>query len=164
MKILVFSDTHGHYERMIKISQKAQADAILFLGDCLRDFESFSRGYKGNAMLISVKGNCDSFDGTPEERIFSLGGKKILMLHGHTRGVKLGTGVLEAYAANNGCDIAFYGHTHIPDNRYISDFEKPFYIFNPGTLSVRESESTFGYVEIASSGIICNIAKYGDII
>lgn len=158
MKILVFSDSHGRGERMRKIIEKSDVDAILFLGDGMSDFDRIVSNYKGKAMLASVKGNCDLFDGTPEEKILTLGGMRILMLHGHTRGVKYDTAALEGFGMRSEADIILYGHTHTPDNRYIGGGRRPFYIFNPG--SIGSYEATFGYIEILDGKAVLNVAEY----
>ena len=127
MKILVFSDCHGKHERMADVFLRDKYDAVLFLGDGISDFDRLCQNSTGNTMMIAVKGNCDFFDGTPEERIFDLDGFRVLMLHGHTKSVKHGTSVLEYYAREKEVDLVLYGHTHSRDIRRI-DGEKPFYI------------------------------------
>ena len=37
MKILVFSDSHGHLSRVMEIYNKTRCQAVIFLGDGLRD-------------------------------------------------------------------------------------------------------------------------------
>lgn len=162
MRILVFSDTHGRYDRMIKAAERTDFDTVIFLGDCLRDFDSFARSVSPDKMCICVKGNCDGFDGTPEERVVTFEGKKILILHGHTRNVKYGKDTLMYYAESLGCDIVLYGHTHICDNTYV-DAVKPYYLFNPGTLAGKRGPSTYGYIEIINDKIITNIVDYKEI-
>lgn len=157
MKILVFSDSHGKGERMRKIIEKSDADTVLFLGDGLREFEPL-RSIFTDKLMISVKGNCDLFDGNPEERELTLDGVRFLMLHGHTRGVKGGTGALEGYGKRIGAHVILYGHTHIPENRYVPDESCPYYIFNPG--SIGSYEPTFGYIETVSGRVVLNVSNY----
>ena len=160
MKILVFSDSHGKYERMAKVISRDKYDAVLFLGDGINDFDRLCQSYIGSARLIAVKGNCDFFDGTPEERIIDLDGFRVLMLHGHTKNVKHGTGVLEYYAREKEVDLVLYGHTHSRDIRRI-DGEKPFYIFNPGSIGASSYLSpSFGYIETVNGQIVLNVADY----
>ena len=160
MKILVFSDCHGKYERMADVISRDKYDAVLFLGDGAFDFYKLRQSYLGSAMLLSVKGNCDIFDGTPEERIIDLDGFKVLMLHGHTKNVKHGTGILEYYARENEVDLVLYGHTHARDIRRIEG-EKPFYIFNPGSIGASSYENpSFGYIETVKGQIVLNVVDY----
>lgn len=160
MKILVFSDCHGKYERMADVFSRGKYDAVLFLGDGISDFDRLCQSSAGNTRMIAVKGNCDFFDGTPEERIFDLDGFRVLMLHGHTKSVKHGTSVLEYYAREKEVDLVLYGHTHARDARRI-DGEKPFYIFNPGSIGASGYEGpSFGYIETVNGQMILNITDY----
>lgn len=156
MKILVFSDSHGKGERMREIIEKSDADTVLFLGDGIDQFYRITEGC--DKMTVAVKGNCDLFDGTPEERFISLDGVNILMLHGHTRGAKGGTGALEGLGVRLGADVILYGHTHIPDNRYVNGADKPYYVFNPG--SIGSYSPTFGYIETVNGKAVLNVCNY----
>ncbi len=160
MKILVFSDSHGKYERMADVFSRDKYDVVLFLGDGISDFDRLQKENMTSTRMIAVKGNCDFFDGTPEERIFDLDGFKVLMLHGHTKNVKHGTSVLEYYAREKQVDLVLYGHTHSRDIRRI-DGEKPFYIFNPGSIGgTRYLNPSFGYIETVNGQIVLNITDY----
>ena len=161
MRLLVFSDSHGRWERMKEIINRSNADAVLFLGDGMRDIDRVLSGYNGKAMFISVKGNCDGYDGTPEERILTLDGIKILMLHGHSRGVKHGREVLEAYGRLNGADLILYGHTHQAEVRYVSEYDSPYYVFNPGSIGAhRYDGASYGYIELVDGKAVPNIVEY----
>lgn len=160
MKILVFSDCHGKYERMAEVFSRDRYDVVLFLGDGISDFDRLQKENMTSAIMIAVKGNCDFFDGTPEERIFDLDGFRVLMLHGHTKNVKHGTGVLEYYAREKEIDLVLYGHTHSRDIRRIEG-EKPFYIFNPGSIGASSYEKpSFGYIETVKGQIVLNVTDY----
>ena len=161
MRLLVFSDSHGKWDRMKEIMERSEFDAVLFLGDGLRDFDRISADYNGKALLISVKGNCDSYDGTPDERILTLDGVKILMLHGHTRGVKHGLETLEAYGRVVGADLLLYGHTHVPFARYVSEYDRPYYVFNPGSVGAhRYDGASYGFIELVNGKIVTNHIEY----
>ena len=160
MKILIFSDSHGKYERMAEVFSRDKYDVVLFLGDGISDFDKLQKENMTSARMIAVKGNCDFFDGTPEERIIDLDGFKVLMLHGHGKNVKHGTTVLEYYAREKGVDLVLYGHTHSRDIRRI-DGEKPFYIFNPGSIGASSYlNPSFGYIETVKGQIVLNVADY----
>ena len=160
MKILVFSDSHGKYERMAKVISRDKYDVVLFLGDGLSDFDRLQRENVTSTRMIAVKGNCDLYDGTPDERILDLDGFRVLMLHGHKKSVKNGTSVLEYYARENNVDLVLYGHTHSRDIRRI-DGEKPFYIFNPGSIGASSYlNPSFGYIETVKGQIVLNVADY----
>ena len=60
MEFLIFSDSHGRTEGM-ELAWKRQLrtpDAVLFLGDGLRDVNSMELA---ESMLYEVSGNCDWF-------------------------------------------------------------------------------------------------------
>ncbi len=160
MKILVFSDSHGKYSRMSEVISRDKYDVVLFLGDGISDFDRLCQVHLGSTRFIAVKGNCDFFDGTPEERILDLDGFKVLMLHGHTKNVKHGTSVLEYYGREKGVDLILYGHTHSRDIRRI-DGEKPFYIFNPGSIGASFYHNpSFGYIDTVNGQFVLNIVDY----
>ena len=158
MDALIISDTHGFSDRVAEILRRACAisrpDAVFFLGDGLRDVREAERI---GLTVYSVSGNCDLYSDAPAERVVFFGGKRLLLLHGHTRGVKHGTDALVGYASSIGADAALYGHTHARDLRT----ENGVTLFNPGsvgfperggpsfgTLSVNNGEMLFSFGEL----------------
>ena len=87
MRILVLSDSHGRMENMIRCAEQVEPDHILHLGDCVRDAEKLQKQFPATPMT-TVPGNCDWGDVDEPEKLIELGGKRIFLLHGHTRGVK----------------------------------------------------------------------------
>lgn len=127
MRIGVVSDTHGDAFAVSRVLDAAgRVDAWIHLGDNTRDAEAF--GSKG-AQVHSVAGNCD-FGGERELRL-SLDGAEIFACHGHLYGVNAGTDRLAYRAEELGCNVALYGHTHIPK----LDYDGRLYIINPGSPS-----------------------------
>ena len=56
MRILVLSDSHGHFYELMKIIDRHRdINKIIFLGDGERDFELL----KKEKEILMVKGNCD---------------------------------------------------------------------------------------------------------
>ncbi|MBR2353201.1 MAG: YfcE family phosphodiesterase [Clostridia bacterium] len=147
MKLLVFSDVHGRIDRARDvILRHRDADAVLFLGDGLRDVEELSFP-QANLTPISVKGNCDLFfsgSDAPIERMLRFGSLRVLMMHGYTPyDVKYGEDAAIAYAARRRADILLFGHTHERLERYLpegSDLgggilsDHPIWVMNPGSL------------------------------
>ncbi len=132
-------------------------DAILFLGDGLRDAEWLdTRG----AAFYDVRGNCDWFGGgdTPDERTLCLEGHKLFLTHGHAYGVKGGVGALISHAAGLGADIVLFGHTHTPLCMTLPIGEtvggtvltRPMYLFNPGSLGA----GSFGTLTLRSETVL----------
>jgi putative phosphoesterase len=162
MRILVFSDSHGEVRHMKQILGRAEVEAVLFLGDGIREFEALQEGYDGKAVFMAVRGNCDFLCDDPAERIFSYEGVRILMLHGHTRNVKYGTAALEAYARVQDVDLVLYGHTHRAEDRYLPAEEgRPLRLFNPGSIGACGREGPrFGYLDIRNGQIVSNCAVY----
>lgn len=147
MELLVISDAHGNRAAICEAlrRQVRPPDALLFLGDGLRDLPDLP---DGRTALYAVAGNCDGylpFFTEGEERelcLLSLGEHRLLLTHGHRFGVKSGCGALLAYAAQAGADIVLYGHTHLPYAEVIPAgtalgglvTERPIYLFNPGSI------------------------------
>ena len=171
MKLLVISDTHGRASRILEVlDMHPTYDAMLFLGDGLRDLEWASDNIHG---LFTVRGNCDgmsffdlSEDAPKDELFIRFDEYNILMTHGHRFGVKGGVGTAAAYAASKGADILIYGHTHTPEERYIPEGEaigdtvlkKPLRIFNPGSLgSPREGYPSYGIIDIRGSSVLMSV-------
>ena len=83
MKILVLSDSHGNVDNMSRCVELVQPRHILHLGDCIRDAEDLHRLFPDIPMTC-VPGNCDWGRTEQAEVLCELGGKRILMMHGHT--------------------------------------------------------------------------------
>lgn len=174
--ILIVSDTHGDragVERLLG-SYASRNDAVIFLGDGARDF------FRDGSCICPVpfycvSGNCDTFgfssspleiDGYGEirlEELIELGGKRILITHGHKYDVKFGTDRLIRYAATLGADIVLYGHTHMRDERYIpagesvcfEKLKKPMWLFNPGSLKGSYfNERSFGTLTLSDKEVL----------
>lgn len=162
MRILVFSDSHGEMWRMKQVLARAEADAVLFLGDGMRDFEALQENYGGKAIFMAVRGNGDFLCEDPAERIVSYEGVRILMLHGHTRNVKHGTEALEAYARGQEVDLVLYGHTHRAEDRYLPMEEgRPLRLFNPGSIGAAGWDKPhFGYLDIRNGQIVSRCVVY----
>lgn len=162
MNLLVFSDSHGRGSNMLEAlsRQIKKPDAIIFLGDGLRDLTYCEFG---DIPLFAVSGNCDGAGiyggGIAENQIvMSLGGKKIMMTHGDLYGVKNGLARIASAADYKGVDIVLFGHTHEPFATYLPEgdesfgfkIQKPMYLFNPG--SIGGYERSFGCITIDSRG------------
>lgn len=168
MQLLVLSDSHGRADRVREaVSRCRGVDMILFLGDGLRDLSILDPA--SALRLCTVRGNCDGYsflsDDTPEERFLALDEYHILMMHGHTHGVKGGMSRAVSCAAARGADLLLYGHTHEPMATYLpagtvvgdTVLAKPMYVFNPGSLGApRWGEPSYGRVDLRRGGIVCS--------
>lgn len=130
MKVLVLSDSHGRAQTMIDLFGADNYRAVIFLGDVVRDTEMLYN-LSGGIPVYRVKGNCDMFENAPEEQIIDIGGKLILICHGHRYGVKSGYDALENVALSSGVDCALCGHTHRQFYEKLGDV----IIANPGSVA-----------------------------
>lgn len=142
MKAIIFSDSHGSFEPMMKAVEREQPiDMIIHAGDVLRDVEDLRIMYpKKN--IVCVKGNNDFWDRSEaEERIFDFGGVKIFLTHGHNYGVKYTLSKIWEHAEKQGADVCIFGHTHVP----LCEKRGKVFLFNPGAVT-----RTYGVLEINS--------------
>ena len=117
MRIGILSDSHGDEDALRElVSEMGRLDALCFLGDVSDDarfLEELLWQRGGQTALYAVKGNNDFYTQEPEEIVVTLGGKRILMVHGHRHGVKQGLLRLSLYAQQKGADVVLFGHTHM---------------------------------------------------
>ena len=107
-----------------------------------------------------MRGNCDPFlDGVSEtELTLELGGHRIFLCHGHTRGVKYGLGGLLSAAKEKHADIALYGHTHIAHEEY--DSESGIYLLCPGSIGApRDGRFTYGLLSMDTKNVLFSIGE-----
>lgn len=164
MKIIVFSDSHGRADAMQRvIAMHPDAEMILHAGDGAREFDYIAAENPGIS-CVGVPGNCDFFGAkNPSSVTLDLDGVRIFLTHGHRFSVKSGYDTITAHARENDIDIAVFGHTHVPLDRYLpgDDGQKPLRLFNPGSIShPHGGYPTYGLIEIRRSGILCSVAEY----
>ena len=149
MRILVLSDSHGCVEPMEQCVERVQPQVILHLGDCVRDAQRLEERYP-QIPLLGVPGNCDYGGLDQPERLTELGGVRILMMHGHTRGVK-SSAMNACYAAREcGAQILLFGHTHRP----LVDWDGTLWVMNPGSIRDRR---TYGVITLEGGKIDCAV-------
>ena len=114
MKLLILSDSHGEQEPMRLAVRRERPDVLIHLGDHAADaFELAQEFY--DLPVSYVRGNCDGpFPSCAETYLRNLEGVRVFAAHGHRYGVK--SGLLRFYfaAAENGAQLALFGHTHCP--------------------------------------------------
>ena len=143
MKILVVSDSHGQVEPLLRAVERSNPNLVIHLGDGWRDAEELS-GRFPDLPLEQVPGNCDfAYAREPAERILLLGGKRVMICHGHTLHVKYG--LLNAlYAAQERqADALLFGHTHEP----LVDVQNGIVLLNPGCAG-DYAHPTYGILDI----------------
>ena len=130
MKILVVSDTHRRHDNYFKaLELEKPLDMVIHCGDA-EGSEYLIEEAAGCPLLI-VLGNNDFFSNLPREIETEIGGKKVLVTHGHNYYISMGSEQLKYEARSRGMDIVFFGHTHRP----VVDREKDLIAVNPGSLS-----------------------------
>lgn len=167
MEYLVISDSHGRadlVDRAVEI-QVRPPDAILFLGDGLRDLRVLE--YQ-DLCVRCVRGNCDfysSFEGqsVPEHALLEVGAYRILMMHGHTHAVKGGMERAIAFAIDARADVLLYGHTHEQKQQWYAAgtcmgshrMQKPLLVCNPGSLQ----NGCFGTLSLGNEGVLFGFGR-----
>ena len=145
MKLLICSDSHGARRSLLRIAEKETPDALLFLGDGLRDAD-FVAGRCPALRVLGVRGNCDyAVDGAPEDWLTELEGVRIYLCHGHLYGVKTGLGRLRERGSLLGARLVLFGHTHCPLLRE----EPEMTLLNPGSVG---EGTTASYAVVRLSG------------
>jgi len=84
MQLILISDTHGDitYLRDELLPKYAsQVDYAIHLGDFEADLFKFRQHYP----KLKMVGVGDAFGGSVDERILTINGKKILLIHGHKK-------------------------------------------------------------------------------
>ena len=163
MELLIFSDSHGKHDGMqLAIDrQVTRVDAVVFLGDGLRDAE---RLLTDGATLFSVRGNCDWFADSDVESELTLNFEehRLFLTHGHAYGVKGGIGALISHAADIGADIVLFGHTHAACERWerVPGEERLVYLCNPGSLSEpRDGAPSYGILTLQGKDALFSIGR-----
>ena len=130
-KVLIVSDSHARPSNVLAAVRKEKPfDLLVHLGDVQGSTEEIER--EAGCPCYFVRGNCDYDDNLPSFTVFYLGANKVYAAHGHRHHVNYGTENLEMSAKENGCCIAMYGHTHVPDIRV----KKDLLLLNPGSISL----------------------------
>lgn len=129
MKILVLSDSHGNIANMAQAVEREAPDLLLHLGDCWRDAERLHERFPA-LPLHQVPGNCDFRSAEPAERLLLLEGRRVLLCHGHTYGVKQSLLIAGYAAEEQALDAFLFGHTHRP----LVDLRGRTLFLNPGSI------------------------------
>lgn len=149
-KLIVMSDTHGFSSTFRRVLEKErEADALIFLGDGLRDLETVAQ-LRPRLPVYSVQGNCDFACQEPMDGLAPFEGVLIYYTHGHLFGVKHGLEQLAQVAANRGADLALFGHTHMPCRERLGDIT----LFNPGSAGApRDGWASYGVITLPGGGV-----------
>lgn len=150
MRIGVISDTHGKPEFFRKaLEQMGKIDLLIHAGDHYQD--AINMGKEAGLKVVAVGGNCDWWAPGPDEEELTIEGRRILVTHGHTYGVKSDNSKLAGKLREGHYDLVIYGHSHIPEITRLPQG----YLMNPGSVSTprRGSKRSYGVVEINKDGL-----------
>lgn len=159
MKIIVFSDSHGNEENMMRVLMQNQMDTslVLYAGDGIDDIQNVMFSFPKISFEI-VGGNREEYlyslfdyKQVQYESLIQLDNHKILLTHGHKYNVKSSEYTILKYAQSKGADIIVYGHTHIP----VANIIDSTYILNPG--SIGSSHPTYGLINIKNNTVEISI-------
>jgi putative phosphoesterase len=156
MRIGVISDTHRDKSSIEQLGSKIGGlDMLIHLGDNVEDIAIIKKYYSGT--IINVKGNCDFFRGTPNDRVEEICGKKVFLTHGHRYDVKDNLLKLRGKALEVGATIVLYGHTHIGQ----IDFQEGIWYINPGSVALpRDIGRSFAIINIQEESIEPNLIRF----
>ena len=133
MKVIVFSDSHGSVDYMLRAIEKEHPDAIFHLGDHAEDGEQLEHAFPTLSSLI-VRGNCDYLTHQPPIIVTSIQGVRLYLCHGHTLGVKYSLLRAELAAREEEAKVLLYGHTHVP---HLEETPSGLLMINPGSYQNR---------------------------
>ncbi|MEG2295379.1 MAG: metallophosphoesterase [Oscillospiraceae bacterium] len=146
MKILIVSDTHGHFKKLYKVVlEHDNADYIIHLGDCDVDIKEIATLFPSK-QIKNVCGNCDRFSDTNAMQEFTIDGVSFFITHGDAYGVKQDTTLFWNATKQRGATIGLFGHTH----KAIHYHKDGVHIFNPGSLALPRGQKypTYGILEL----------------
>ena len=150
MIILLFADSHGDVDVMADLVARWRPQQVLHLGDHFSDMVKLHQRFPEIPMQ-GVRGNCDA-PGSPESLRLTLGGKRILMVHGHRQGVKEDPERLVFTAMEAGAELALFGHTH----RAFHEREGSVELLNPGSIG-RGWPSSYGLLRLGDEPFFAEI-------
>ncbi|MCQ2515799.1 MAG: metallophosphoesterase [Saccharofermentans sp.] len=150
MKVLITSDSHGNTDLLLSIIKEEKPDFFIHLGDIEDDISLVEKELGvPRTPCVFIKGNCDysSQGELKNNAVFRLGGHKFYCCHGHLEHVNYSLNSLLLSAAKKECDIALYGHTHVPHDEFLM---VPFdgsmvHIINPGSVARPRGGSSRSY-------------------
>ncbi len=109
-KLLILSDSHNSRLAIENIlaAEADSIDALIFLGDGLRDLEQALTFYP-SLRAYAVAGNCDFGALEPLDGLAAFDGVVVFYTHGHMYGVKYDLDTLADAAAARGANVALFG-------------------------------------------------------
>lgn len=161
MKAVVLSDTHMMLDnaRGVLDIYKDEAEIVIHLGDLVNDAKKLEKEYPWFKFYY-VSGNNDWNTNVCFERNINIGGKKIIITHGHRQKVSFGLLSLALWAKEHDGDAVLFGHIHVP----VIDEYNGVKIFSPGSISLPRSTDlpTFGILDVYGEKIDFSVFLYNE--
>lgn len=149
MKIVVFSDAHGHRDMVDRVlAFNPNPDYIICLGDSEMEHDYFL-----SRRIIHVKGNYSRDPGFSYEQVLEVGVVTLFITHGHKYKVHHSLEYLIEHALNKSYDIVLYGHTHVLHTQKVDST----IFINPGSLSNPRSVYPPSYCILELNGGDCYV-------
>lgn len=150
IKALIISDSHGQLDNVRQaIKNEGRLDMVIHLGDIIGQDDELRSMCE--CPVVIVKGNCDFYTDNNIVEVFNLDANKIFATHGHYYSADFGIENLAYAAEERGCNIAMYGHTHVPDISYRGKVT----VVNPGSISKPRQlnrKPTYGILKMDKDG------------
>lgn len=157
MKIILFSDSHGHTKGMISVLERnPDIEYVIHLGDYGSDISAVNNNYP-TILTESVQGNSDKEKIYPIEKVVQLVGKRIFITHGHAYNVGRNLTPILAKGHQEKADVILFGHTHVP---FIERMEG-ILLVNPGSIYSQRiiSGPTYAILEVTRENVHADIHK-----
>ena len=156
-KLLILSDSHNSSDAVARIlkAERDHIDALIFLGDGLRDLELALTKYP-KLRAYAVAGNCDFGALEPYDGLAAFDQVIVFYTHGHMYGVKYDLDTIADAAAARGAQVALFGHTHIP----VAETRSGVFLFNPGSCGrCYTGPDTYGILTLEGGKIVAHEHK-----
>lgn len=155
MKVVIFSDSHGTYDNMMRIVKLEKPELILYLGDGLRDAAAVE-GQFPDIPMYKVYGNCDIMPpkSVPANQEILICGYRVFMTHGHLYSVKTGLYEIMQEGRDRGADLLLFGHTH----KALCEHSGSMWVCNPGSMSPMSGEH-YAVATFEEAGIMISLKQ-----
>ncbi len=139
MRLGIMSDTHGNLEAGKKaLASMGPISVLVHAGDFYEDSWNLAKVAHLPATAVkAVRGNCDVIQQGPLEELFSLGGVRIFLSHGHRYQIKRGMEKLYHRAKETRAQVVIFGHSHQAKSFW---HDEVLYI-NPGSPSLPRGDN-----------------------
>ena len=149
MIIGVLSDTHHNLravDRAFRFFVAHDVKLVFHLGDVCSDI--LGKDIEYDVKVVCVAGNVDGPTDYPHEAVIPVDGVNFFLTPGNTLGVSYSLAELVAKAREKDCQVALYGHTHMPYNAN----ENGILVVNPGSAAQPRGDSKAAVALIDTNG------------